>query len=333
MSKFHINPSGVKLSGRCDHIPAMLNMRDPKNPPHNFRPFEGKQTSSERMQGIYFEQCVTGKPYKPRKGDGGEFELWQAGVKSDTLERIEGFAAEARTYLNFDGTEKVGVWYEIELPDFLLGPMEVDYLGYFRLEKGGPMVRGIIDVKFTDDIPFNWDIGGNVSAEILMQAPMYSFGHALQTGDRSLFDQVIALYKAGDSRWQKVIREFGETAEVLPAAYLITESKDTPQFRVNGVMCHETPMIRVQMIEIQVEDYVDMYFRLLGKMDLWMEMAISGNKHDPTIQMLVKPDTYKCLGSNSANMRGRCPLLHKCVYGRNFVQRSSPVTYANIQDL
>lgn len=314
-NKLRISPSLLKQAFRCQYAASLRIMPDENGERH--KPYFSDQSQNSRHHGIYFEAVLTGKDVSHEKA---AFQMWLARNSKDdenVKSRIEKAAERtAKEYLLKDRDYQTGVWLEWEFDDFILHG-EADYIGWVR--NADPfheaVFESVMDAKLTADISYVWEIGGNATIEQYMQAPIYSFLHALKESSQpELLLDAIRAYKVGDyGLCLNLSEQFGRTTTILPASYLIYEQKGLPQ----GVK----PNVAFQTITCSPEDFVVIYMTILAmKEDYWDPLRMYGNRYSPQKEHMVQPNEHKCLGHGRLlEQKGRCPFLGYCPYGRKLL--------------
>jgi hypothetical protein len=314
--KSKISPTMIKRGSRCTFAAALSIMINPKTG-FKYQEYHGEKTKDRMCEGIYFEEVLTGKTFVPFDGDGGFYEKWHGGVKDHTIRRIHWFADCARRYLVRNEAELIGWRHEVELPDFILGG-EADYVGEI-LPDGGHPERAVADMKFSSDIT-RWDFDRAPKQQFL-QSPIYSLVYALlkEGSDRSLFERAIAEAKLGNAEPAgELLAQWAATTEILPAAYLIAENRDVPEYmtRAGGFIKAE-PHMRLIVLDMTPWDYVSLYFFIRDFDELVSELVMHGNYWDERIAARIGAGPAKCLGTNyQGEHPGRCPMLNVCAIGR-----------------
>jgi hypothetical protein len=78
-------------------------------------------------------------------------------------------------------------------------------------------------------------------------------------------------------------------------------------------------------------DYLKLYASIMSKEDLWSDYQASLNMYRKEILASVRPSEYKCLGTGRlAEMKGRCPMLPHCVYGKRYLAGTHEVLFEDL---
>lgn len=331
--KSRLSPSTIKRGSRCSFAAALSIMKNPDTG-LRYQEAHGARTKDRMCEGIYFESLLTGKQHEPREGDGGFYEAWQARLTDQNARRIRWFADCAKVWLVRNEADEIGRKLEVELPDFILNG-EADYIGGIATAYS-PNEKVVLDSKFASDIG-RWDFDRAPKQQFL-QAPTYSLLYALLKPHNrfDLFTGAITQAKMGNiDRAAEMASEWGKTTEILPAAYLIVENKEVPEYQTkSGTFIKAKPHMRMTILDITPIDMLKLYFFYMQFDDLIGELVMHGNKYDTKIAHRIGAGDTKCNGTNFMGEHpGRCPMNSVCEIGRRIIGGNPRVGLSDIEEL
>jgi hypothetical protein len=268
--------------------------------------------------GNLFEELVTGK-----ENDSDQYIRWKAtSVSEAVMRRTEIHAIRARKLLGinkYKADNQLAVRIEIEVMGFLLTG-EIDILG--KVDIKGETFGGVVDIKYSGDPSYNWDVGGPASPAQYLQVAIYALAIATINGDKKLLEEAARAKSAMDPAWVSMAKEWGKGTTIIPGLFVIADTAYVPGDLIN-LRYIQVPAMSpeecVALLEVLHRKAAEYEYHLNIVDDLGLSEALN----------IVDPSPAKCL-AEGVQRETFCPMLQHCKYGQQMLQSIQTISVNEI---